>query len=714
MYSFYGGRPGNSFIIITTFQSVSDMIEAFSHGPNYTDVHFDEHVLINTEDKNSPDNGKIFRRGYNYKDELGGAIQIGQIVGPAGPAPFLSLTDYRTVEEMNQSSTISSDQIKKDSGSYNINSSLIPGYDEEHNKYNDKIEWISCSIKTQDSGECNAYIGFKIPYLVMDWQAKTIDSYENPTIEEKDESKSHPFYKKWELGIPKGRTGTSLSDLKIKKYNLVEDGDIKTVDGQSYQGIQGQNILIYNQTDYENNNPQGITTRKYLGKYNIIQDIKHENGKLKIKCTNDNDEYREFEINEIENIELNPDTGQFIIKYFNNDNQTVFSLNWVKDVEFDENEGTLTFKYANSETQEKICPINWIKDAEVKTDTSTNVQKLYFKWANPIDGNTDRQVSNFRWIKNLNLTEDGYLQAIYNDNSPSEPLNPNNPINWVTSIRVNKDTGALQCVTNNPEKVYNINTKDGFRWITGVTINEDKQLVIHYNNTQKQIIPEPIKFIDDVSLDTDGYLNVQYNTDSEMTQIGQIRQVQNLTMDENSGEITITYNTGTSQIIGTVRYLESVSIADNNQLMIKYSNEENAISVGSVAANLEFIGDSATNLNWSGVGYISVQTQENQGVLTTFKYLNFTTPTTSLIGERSVFVSNCNNLTATLKNSSQQSISFNQEGSSISDLISINKTLIGLNFSITILEDINSSIYNNLTDGTLVDIFISGVDLYFM
>ena len=199
-----------------------------------------------------------------------------------------------------------------------------------------------------------------------------------------------------------------------------------------------------------------------------------------------------------------------------------------------------------------------------------------------------------------------------------------------------------------------------------------------------------------------------------MTQIGQIRQVQNLTMDENSGEITITYNTGTSQIIGTVRYLESVSIADNNQLMIKYSNEENAISVGSVAANLEFIGDSATNLNWSGVGYISVQTQENQGVLTTFKYLNFTTPTTSLIGERSVFVSNCNNLTATLKNSSQQSISFNQEGSSISDLISINKTLIGLNFSITILEDINSSIYNNLTDGTLVDIFISGVDLYFM
>ena len=29
MYSFYGGRPGNSFVIITTFKSVKDMITAF-------------------------------------------------------------------------------------------------------------------------------------------------------------------------------------------------------------------------------------------------------------------------------------------------------------------------------------------------------------------------------------------------------------------------------------------------------------------------------------------------------------------------------------------------------------------------------------------------------------------------------------------------------------------------------------------------------------
>ena len=30
MYSFYGGRPGNSFVIITTYRSVADMVNYFS------------------------------------------------------------------------------------------------------------------------------------------------------------------------------------------------------------------------------------------------------------------------------------------------------------------------------------------------------------------------------------------------------------------------------------------------------------------------------------------------------------------------------------------------------------------------------------------------------------------------------------------------------------------------------------------------------------
>ena len=709
MYSFYGGRPGNSFIIITSFKSVNDMKEAFSQGPNYTDVHFDEHVLINAQNKNDPDNGKIFRRGYNYQDSLGGAIQIGQIVGPAGPAPSLSLGDYDTVEakkeETDQNPTVTSDEVKKDKGSYNINSSLVPGYDKEKDKYNDQILWTSCSIRTQDSGACEAYIGFKIPYLVMDWQAKSIGAYENPTIEEKKEQgqPEHPFYKKWELGIPKGYTGTSLSNLKVKKYNSTEDSDIKTVDGETYHGTDGKNIIIYNQTKYEDNQHQeGVTTRKYLGDYNIIQDIQHENGKLLIKCTNDNNEYREFNINEIEDISLDREKGQFTIKYFNN-KTTAFSIDWLKRVRFDSNNGILTFQYTISEPENYA--INWIKNAEIKT-TQNGIQNLYFKWANPIDGSVDKQVSDFKWVRNLELTQDGILKAVFNDNS-KQTLNENYPISWVTSIAVDEN-GGLKCITNNPSTTYKITTNDGFKWITSVSINENKQLVIHYSSGSEQVIEKPIKFIDNIELDTNGYLNVQYNTDTEATQVGQIRQIQDFSMDEDSGSVIVTYNTGNPETVGTIRYLKSVRINENNRLIATYSNNEEQ-DIGSVAANLAFAGDTAENLNWSGVGEIKVQTQENQGVSTTVKSLNFTTPTTSFIGDRDIFVSACKNLTATLKTSGQ-SIPFENPV----DLISINKTLIGLNFSVLIPEDIEASIYNNLTDGTLIDVFISGVDLYFM
>jgi hypothetical protein len=45
--------------------------------------------MINTAKKNDPDNGKIYRRGYEFNNSMGGAEFIGTIVGPAGHAPLL-------------------------------------------------------------------------------------------------------------------------------------------------------------------------------------------------------------------------------------------------------------------------------------------------------------------------------------------------------------------------------------------------------------------------------------------------------------------------------------------------------------------------------------------------------------------------------------------------------------------------------------------------
>ena len=79
MSSFYGGRPGQPFTIMATFNSVNAMITQFKKGPNYTAVHYDEHVVIATVDNSDSTNGNVYRRGYNYTNAMGGAELIGNI-----------------------------------------------------------------------------------------------------------------------------------------------------------------------------------------------------------------------------------------------------------------------------------------------------------------------------------------------------------------------------------------------------------------------------------------------------------------------------------------------------------------------------------------------------------------------------------------------------------------------------------------------------------
>ena len=79
MNSFYGGKPGNSFKIVQNFETIAAMKAAFQQGANYTDVHYDEYVIINTNGTSDQDNGKVFRRGYDLHNEYGGGEYVGQI-----------------------------------------------------------------------------------------------------------------------------------------------------------------------------------------------------------------------------------------------------------------------------------------------------------------------------------------------------------------------------------------------------------------------------------------------------------------------------------------------------------------------------------------------------------------------------------------------------------------------------------------------------------
>ena len=121
MNSFYGGKQGGSFIIAKTYSTIAEMLESFGKNNPDCPVNFDEYVLINTVNKNNPENGQIFRRGYNYNGtakittyqrtygkenpyetievDSCGAEYIGTIVGPAGRAPVFNFGHYKEIQD---------------------------------------------------------------------------------------------------------------------------------------------------------------------------------------------------------------------------------------------------------------------------------------------------------------------------------------------------------------------------------------------------------------------------------------------------------------------------------------------------------------------------------------------------------------------------------------------------------------------------------------
>ena len=201
--SFYGGRRGASFVIAKRYSTIAEMVAAFSQGGDYKTVNYDEYVLIDTENKNNPDNGKIYRRGYEYNNSMGGAIYEGQIVGPAGLAPH---TEMHTIDEVEQIEQREDFTYRRGSGEYSpIGENIIPGKYVEPGtgiiKYNDKISWAYCSVRDMNSHESTAHIGFKFPYTVIDYTTTSVSTYENGNYADTSaamriDDGSHPFYEK--------------------------------------------------------------------------------------------------------------------------------------------------------------------------------------------------------------------------------------------------------------------------------------------------------------------------------------------------------------------------------------------------------------------------------------------------------------------------------------------------------------------------------------
>lgn len=222
--SFYGGRRGTSFVIVKNYNTIHEMIVEFQQGASsINEVAYGEYVIIDSIDKNYEGHGCVYQRGLNYEEDEavpeniehpgGGARYIGQICGPDGKVKDLEIDKYLNV--------INAETEQKGDGFY-LPSDMVPGKDGD--TYNDDIKYAYANMKDIYGNVEKYLIGFRFPYLILEFESEPGDAYRPAAITRVDD-KSHPFYEKWKVTIPASKKGNSFQQIKVYP-TIVPEGAI--------------------------------------------------------------------------------------------------------------------------------------------------------------------------------------------------------------------------------------------------------------------------------------------------------------------------------------------------------------------------------------------------------------------------------------------------------------------------------------------------------
>ena len=410
MYSFYGGQPGSSFIIITTYRSIADMIAKFKLGSEYTAVHFDQHVMINTVNKNDPDNGKIYRRGYDFNNDMGGAEFVGTIVGPAGHAPMIQLA---TIAEVKRKAAEEGYEERRSSGSYSVTgANLVPGKKTD-GTFNDAITWECCSIRNENDEDSTAYIGFTFPYTVIDVEASTIEPYISGKYADvsgayRNDDYMHPFYEQWHLDIPKGVKGDAFKNLKVQ----IADMSIEPYEGQAEDINNQEKVIVYEYYCYDEYK-NGAPKKYYLGDYNVIKDITiAADGTITISYNHGGNKTFPKIMKWISSLSLAAD-GMLTINYNTGETRSITNnkIKWINSVST-ENGRTLVFTY-NDDTTDSVnltLPNNIsINTGDIEGEGN---QKIKVDWTN---GDSQDIGNPINYIMQAAIDDNQHLLVRYSD-----------------------------------------------------------------------------------------------------------------------------------------------------------------------------------------------------------------------------------------------------------------------------------------------------------
>lgn len=600
MSNLYGGMPGSSFVLKGRFTSVSSMITAFKRGPQYTDVWYGEYCLIDTANKNDSDNGKIYRRGYDYTNDTGGAEYIGQIVGPSSGTPYVQMntldaTHIHSTETIGENDSRTYPIGQNEDGTYIItqdtgdiqdfelnrsNAGIVPGKVSD-TEFNDSIVYTWVNIR--NSGEDGAswfYVGLQIPYTVIDFKTEIASAYDddgvikpNPSSISRTDDGSHPYFEEWTIYSSKGIKGDTLRNMRViiptdadviydfSAFSKNDDGTIRVgspgYDGQEDDISNGYTILVYDfyvYDDLENPSPYTI----YIGDYNQEKGITlGEDGTLTFQQTHAEDVVFDKVIKWINDVSLTTGDGQqgghFQVLYNNGTPAYETDLTWVKNIDVSE-DGTVTYTFAGNGDED--------------TDSTTGIK---------VDNNL------IKWISNISLnTVNGIFTIGYNNGSPDFTAT----LDWIKSIVLDND-GTLHFIhtaNERDEAKYN-----AIKWIDTITVSTNGVLTINYNYGEPYSVT--LNYVDNITVDeTTGDITVHKINSGDTVLSTKLKMITSASIND-LGVITFRTNTGDDFNLSDgngndfrLRSIDNVVLATSlnadHHIKIKYSDQDSSFDIG--------------------------------------------------------------------------------------------------------------------------------------
>lgn len=648
MDSLYGGKPGISFVLKASYKSVNEMINAFKGGGNYTAVWYGEYVIIDTTNKQNVDNGKIYRRGLDYQNNMGGAEYIGQIVGPSSGTPYFEIDDLETVKgyagdavdnetswkryptgrQSNGRYAISNNGNGRDIATFDFNTknALVPGK-EDGNVWHDSIKYTWVNIRNdEEDADSWFYVGFEIPYTVIDFAIHTTSPYNSlgnrvdlSEIQRVDD-KSHPFWEKWDIGIPKGVKGDTFRNLRIIhptaddniyfwneiSTTIDSNGTYKTTyptTGGYRASVQGREdieipnedntishtraILVFDFWVYDDTR-DGKYITVYVADYDVIEEIKlDDDGTLRLNMSHHDQYHYDKKIRWVDYIDLtNGDGaagGHFTFTWNNDDPRATdeFDISWIKALEVEE-DGSLVYTYAGRDDLinqhlpegavqlrqgQQLVPgryrvsnfIQWLKSIDLDTDNG------HFTVTN--NRNETIFTADLDWIKDISLSENGVV-SLWHTTTGEEQLDQK--IKWVNAVTLNSLTGFFEMQFN-----YGAPLQVQMDWIDNVYIDESNgDIGIHHvndsqntdlvDNNKAQKLEAKLKLITQASISSDGKLTFRTNTGEEIPvtnannpdQELQIKYLENIRLAKRSDYNASISGAGPTQFVNADKHIQ--------------------------------------------------------------------------------------------------------------------------------------------------------------